>query len=60
MGYIGPTALPAMQFPISRNILVHENYKLDMESKNYWKPFSVERKEELQQFHMLGSKLMNK
>ena len=26
--------LPATQFPVSRNILVHENYKLDMKSKN--------------------------
>ena len=43
--------LPATQFLISRNILIHENYKLDMESKNDRKPFSVERKEESQQFH---------
>ena len=43
--------LPATQFPISRNILIHENYKLDIESKKDWKLFSVERKEELQRFH---------
>ena len=42
---------PATQFAVSRNILVNENYKLDMESKNDWKPFSAERKEEMQQFH---------
>ena len=40
-----------MQFPISRNILVHENDKLNMEFKNDWKPFSAERKEEIQGFH---------
>ena len=26
--------LPATQFPVSRNILIHENYKLNMKSKN--------------------------
>ena len=33
----------ATQFSVSRNILLHENYKLNMESKNDWKPFSAQR-----------------
>ena len=40
--------LAATQFPVSRNILVHEKYKINMESKNDWKPFSHQRKAEMQ------------
>ena len=43
--------LAATQFPVSRNILVHESYKINMESKNDWKPFSCQRKAEMQRFH---------
>ena len=43
--------LVATQFPVSRNTLVHQNYKLDMKSKNGFQPFSSEREEEIQRFH---------
>ena len=42
--------LAATQFPVSRNILVHERYKINMDSKNDWEPFSYQRKAEMQQF----------
>ena len=68
-----PPRLAAMQFPISRNLLIHVTVKLIMESELDWKPFSRERMNEIQQFHdslvnnqltknnfhMLGNKHMN-
>ena len=68
------TRLPATQFPVSRNILVHENHKLDMESKMIGNHSQLRRKKNYNNsrnllftinlqgiiFHMLGSKLMNK